>query len=649
MADQGASAKLGEAHVEVRARTDQLNKDLQATRVQTQNTTTQMKKGFDDVEKQVTFATRALFGLRGTIGTIIAIPLLQEMAGKIRDISDEIEDIGIKSRTIGLTTDQFQELAYAARQADVSTEELNTSLSFFAKGFGQAQAGVGPLVEGLKKIDPELATALKGAKNMQEALFIVADAMGSLSSTTDKAAVSTAVFGKSGIGNLRLFGQGSAHLREAAKAAHELNEVFSSGDIDQGGKLSDAFTEAAKAINTTFKKALIEVSPAIIKFIELVGSSARAVNQLISGISRMDASTVSGLGDTFKTLKSELDDIDQRLGNPDIKFEGRAIEDSLRKRRDLVLKSLGETQQEIERREELARQSADAKGDKDAGSSHFKPGRRLVPTISDEDLKKATDERKAAQDQLRDFHIRYLQDTEKLVEAVNAEHEKELANFQDMLNKKLITEDQFQRARAELGEITAKKLAEIYEKELKGVIEAIQTVGKGLESAFGEWVETGKFNAQEMVRGILAELAKLTFAQGVIQPLFGGGDTKGGGLLGSLIGPLVSGFKFHGGGIVGSGGMPITAPASLWANAPKLHNGFMPDEYPAILKRNEAVLTPQQLAGIGGTTINVDARGAEIGVEQRVVQAVRAMQPELDRNAVAAVGRTRATRPGYLR
>lgn len=648
MAD-GVSAKLGEAHVEVRARTDQLNKDLDGTRQKTQQVTDRMKKGFDDVEEKVTFATRALFGLRGTIGTIIAIPLLQELSSKIREMADEIEDIGVKAKTIGLTTEQFQELAYAARQADVSTEELNTSLAYFAKGFGQAQAGVGPLVEGLKKIDPELAAALKGAKNMQEALFIVADAMSSLTSTTDKAAVSTAVFGRSGIGNLRLFGQGSEHLREAAASARELGQVLSSDQIDKGGELSDAFTEAAAAINISFKKALIEAAPAIIKFIELVSSATQFINQLASGISRMDSATVGGLNDTFKTLKGELDDLDQRLANPDIKFEGRSIEESLRKRRDLILKSLGETQQEIERREELARQASDSKADKESGSAHFKPGRKLTTHLSDEELKKIADERQQAQDQLRDFHIRYLNDTEQLVAAVNAEHEKELANFQEMLNKKLITEDQFHKARAELGEITAKKLAEVYEKELKGVIEAIQTVGKGVEDAFGEWVETGKFNAQEMVRSILAELAKLTFAKGVIQPLFGGGDTKGGGLLGSLIGPLVSGFKFHGGGTVGAGGLPFQAPASLWANAPRLHNGFMPDEYPAILKRNEAVLTPQQMAGMGNTTINVDARGAEIGVETRVVAAIRAMQPELDRNAVAAVGRTRATRPGYLR
>lgn len=649
MANDGVSAKLGEAHIEVRARTDQLNKDLQSTRVQAQQTTDRMKRGFDDVEEQVTFATRALFGLRGTIGTIIAIPLLQELASKIRATADEIEDISVKSKTIGLTTDQFQELSYAARQADVSMEELSTSLNFFAKGFGQAQAGVGPLVEGLKKIDPELANALKGARNMQEALFIVSDAMSSLSSVTDKAAVSTAVFGKSGIGNLRLFGEGSQSLRDAAASARELGQVLDSGQLEKGGELSDAFTEAAAAINTSFKKALIETAPAIIKFIELVASAATGINELISGISRMDAATVSGLGDTFKTLKGELDDIDQRLGNPDIKFEGKAIEDALRKRRDLVIKSLGETQQEIERREELARQAADTKTDKGGTSAHFKPGRKLVPVISDEELKKAADERKSAQDQLREFHIRYLHDTEQLVAAVNAEHEKELANFQEMLNKKLITEDQFNKARTELGEITAKKLAEIYEKELKGTIEAIQTVGKGIEDAFGQWVETGKFSAQEMVRSIIAELAKLTFAQGVINPLFGGGDVKGGGLIGSLIGPLVNGFAFHQGGMVGAGGTPFRAPASLWANAPRFHKGFMPDEYPAILKRNEAVLTPEQMSGMGGMTINVDARGAEVGVETRVVAAIRAMQPELDRNAVAAVGRARQTNPGYLR
>jgi hypothetical protein len=645
MADS-VSAKLGEAHVEVVAKTDRLNRDLQATRVQTQQTTDRMKKGFDDVEEKVTFATRALFGLRGTIGTIIAIPLIQALVDSLKNAAENIERVAYEAKTIGLSAAEFQKLQYAAMKSDVEMAALNTALGFFAKGLGQAQAGIGPLVETLKKIDPELAKQIRTAKSMQEALEIAADAISSLATAEDRAAVTTSLFGRSGITMGRLMEGGAEGIRKLADQAERLGFVMDDADIEKAAELADAFENASKAIGQGFKEALIAVAPTLVATLDLVAKLAHAMRAIPEAVRGFHLASLkeqaTQLEGQIANVSGSLDEMQQKAQAGGIGgwFAGNGIEHASQQL--IILQGLLETTRKriAETNQPFTTEIV----------GETKPqGRRLKPTISDEDLKKLADERKQAQEQLRDFHIRYLQDTEKLVEAVNAEHEKELANFQDMLNRKLITEDQFQKARAELGEITAKKLAEIYEKELKGVIDAIQTVGKGVEDAFGQWVETGKFNAQEMVRSILAELAKLTFAQGVIQPLFGGGDTKGGGLLGSLIGPLVSGFKFHGGGTVGAGGLPFQAPASVWANAPRLHNGFMPDEYPAILKRNESVLTPQQMEGMGGMTINVDARGAEIGVETRVVAAIRAMRPELDRNAVTAVGKTRATRPGYLR
>src|SRR5688572_20330383 len=635
---EGIAAKLGEAHVEVRVPLQVLNQDLDKAKAQTQRATVGMNRNFEALKDGVTQTSRALFGLRGTIGEVFAALLIREAAIAFRAMADEIEDIGIKARTIGLTTDQFQELAYAARQADVSTEELNTALAFFAKGFGQAQAGVGPFVETLKKIDPETAKALKGARNMQEALDIAADSVSTLASAEEKAAVITALFGRSGIGMARLFGEGSEQLKETGKQAKELGQVFSEVDIDRGGRISDAFTEAGKAIRHEFMDAMLQLEPIIVTTAKASVDLAKGIRGLvgefgsgiqpaadfikilsalpyaIKGIARELSTDALDLSKNLETtLVDEISKTQEKINklradaaNPGPRSVGGAFldfqigpaEEQLAK----LQARLKSVREEIAAGTDSKRAAEFLKGlSTELVSREKKPeGRRLKPTISDEELKKLADERKQAQDQIRDFHIQYLRDTEQLTEAIIAEQDKELARFQEMLDKKLISEDQFIQARAELADITAKKLAEAYEKELKNVIEAVQTVGSGLESAFGEWVETGEFNAKEMVRRILAELAKLTFAQGVIQPLFGGGDTKGGGLVGSILGPLVSGFKFHGGGKVGAGGIPFQAPASVWANAPRFHNGFMPDEYPAILKRNESVLTPQQMSGMGG-------------------------------------------------
>ena len=91
----------------------------------------------------------------------------------------------------------------------------------------------------------------------------------------------------------------------------------------------------------------------------------------------------------------------------------------------------------------------------------------------------------------------------------------------------------------------------------------------------------GKGGAGGMMSGLMGMVPKL------LQMLFGGLFGGGGGLFAGL---------FHEGGIAGTvGGMGRMAPAAAFASAVRYHSGglvgFQPDEVPAVLQRNEEVLT----------------------------------------------------------
>ena len=90
--------------------------------------------------------------------------------------------------------------------------------------------------------------------------------------------------------------------------------------------------------------------------------------------------------------------------------------------------------------------------------------------------------------------------------------------------------------------------------------------------------------------------------------LFPGIGTALGGLAGGLVGGI-GGNMFgemlvnlrkaevkHSGGIVGNNDNVRMVNAALFHNAPRYHNGLMPDEVPTILQRGEAVLSRSQLA-----------------------------------------------------
>ncbi len=184
----------------------------------------------------------------------------------------------------------------------------------------------------------------------------------------------------------------------------------------------------------------------------------------------------------------------------------------------------------------------------------------------------------------------------------------------------------------------------------KGLGETLSRAFSGAESAFRSFVETGKLDFKGLVRSILADLAVLAFRRAVLGPIanalsgaFGGGGS-------------VAAAVSHAGGMVGLSGHSRRVPAQAFAGAPRMHSGgwasLRPDEVPTILQRGERVLSRREVAAGSGAEqsvavyLNVDARGAQIGVAEQLAAILRGAQPEFERIAVAAVGN--AMRRGRL-
>ena len=184
----------------------------------------------------------------------------------------------------------------------------------------------------------------------------------------------------------------------------------------------------------------------------------------------------------------------------------------------------------------------------------------------------------------------------------------------------------------------------------KGLGETLSRAFSGAESAFRSFVDTGKLDFKGLVRSILADLAVLAFRRAVLGPIanalsgvFGGGGS-------------VAAAVSHNGGMVGVSGHSRSVPAQAFAGAPRMHSGgwagLRPDEVPTILQRGERVLSRAQVARGDRSAVpvavhlNVDARGAQMGVAEQLAAVLRGAQPEFERIAVAAVGN--AMRRGRL-
>lgn len=137
------------------------------------------------------------------------------------------------------------------------------------------------------------------------------------------------------------------------------------------------------------------------------------------------------------------------------------------------------------------------------------------------------------------------------------------------------------------------------------------------EDALADFVIHGKGDLGDLFDYAYEQLVRIGIQQAALGPLAEGlsgalsSPGSGGGLFSFLAG------IFHEGGVVGVGLAPQRAvPPSVFLNAPRLHTGLAPDEFPAILQYGERV-TPRGQAGSEPPVFKVDIH-TEPGTQARV-------------------------------
>ena len=157
----------------------------------------------------------------------------------------------------------------------------------------------------------------------------------------------------------------------------------------------------------------------------------------------------------------------------------------------------------------------------------------------------------------------------------------------------------------------AQKLAEI-----------ANEIGDSFATAFEDMV-LGATKASEAIKALAQDIHRLMMRQAVTQPLANALTTAGlgiGSYFKGMLAPAAVGdytvmaSYAHSGGVAGSLSRSRSFPAATFAGAPRLHDGFMPGEYPAVLERGETVIPK---GGFGGVTqqpnviINIDNKSSQ--------------------------------------
>jgi hypothetical protein len=194
----------------------------------------------------------AALGLARSVGAI-AVAAGLGVAG-LKSLIDHGDKLAKTADQLGIGIDALSQLRFAAQQSGV--EDFDGAMEQLSKRMGELKSGSGELNSLMGDVAPNLRKQLAGAKDAEEGLSILADAMTKIEDPTKRARLATAAFGRSGMDLILMLQLGSAGIDKLKQEALKLE-----GPQARAARQSDELGDAMGRVTTAaggWRAALIE-------------------------------------------------------------------------------------------------------------------------------------------------------------------------------------------------------------------------------------------------------------------------------------------------------------------------------------------------------------------------------------------------------
>lgn len=469
-----------------------------------------------------------------------------------------------------LTTQRFQELAFAAEQGGVAHDKFAAAAKQFANNVSEMRTRTGGFYEFLRTALPTIEAQIRGTKDQSAAFDVVIGAMNRLQSAAERTTLANKAFGGGGEDLAYAFRNGAAGIRAAADEAKNLGLVLDDSAIRAAEEANRKFHEFTATLEGKFKKIVVSI-------VELYNSFA-------ANTDIVDAKT----GKSIATVKSAAE-----------AMQGYA--DSVKKAAD---ESAGFAKVDFLSGFAKAAESLQKSGAMNGQDLKF--GVKM-PDWTTELQFDAADKLSAMKRQLLAGDVQYQLDLVRL------ETEQEIEEVRRMYATHKITAEEYAEARSDANAIASQKIKKYMDEELErtkqnmaGVLSAIENgLTDPLRDAFD-----GNIQSMEKYFGSLLKNLALAINQALIlKPLmnFAAGSVSGT-WLGDLFAPTAG--RAAGGPVLGN---------TAYVVGEKGPEIFIPQTAGAV--------AAGPVAGGGGTTVyNIDARNADTGAADRIAAVLAEME-----------------------
>ena len=207
------------------------------------------KQAFRSVQSGLKATNKAANLLKVAIGGLAVGLAVRRIAQFTNDAIKAGDAIAKTADKVGVGIEALQKLRFAADLAGISQEKLDSSLERFTKRIGEASQGTGEAKKALEILGVSFTDANGKIRPTEAVLSAVADAMASVETPAQRAALAAQLFGREGVGLVNLLKGGSSALRIFGAQAEAAGAILSEDLARSAEVLNDKLTVSNRALD----------------------------------------------------------------------------------------------------------------------------------------------------------------------------------------------------------------------------------------------------------------------------------------------------------------------------------------------------------------------------------------------------------------
>jgi len=186
------------------------------------------------------------------------------------------------SRTSGMSVATSSELAFAASQVGMSTDDLTRNIGFLARSLGTLEKNADSETNAFNRFGIEVHNANGGLLPTQEIIGKVADRFKSMPDGVQKSALAMSIFGREGRAMIPLLNQGSEGLEKMRDKAQGL------GLVVENVSALKSYVSAQRQWSATLQSLQIQIGNGVLP---VLTSFSKAITGLLQAFNRINPET----------------------------------------------------------------------------------------------------------------------------------------------------------------------------------------------------------------------------------------------------------------------------------------------------------------------------------------------------------------------